>query len=105
VENPVGHAQRDLAVPLLTDAAVADTTLDVQAAHAAARAWDLEVNAAGAQRDLRHPDERLIAERGLGSPATHPMSRGVQARTTVPDTVHLVRRRPRRWVGTRSRFG
>jgi transposase len=46
VENLCGYAQRDLAVPLLTDAAITGTPVDVRAANAAARAGCVEVNAA-----------------------------------------------------------
>ena len=46
VENLCGYAQRDLAVPLLTEAAVAGTPVDMRAANTAATAWCAEVNAA-----------------------------------------------------------
>ena len=46
MENLCGYAQRDLAVPLLTQAAVDGLAVDVRAANAAAAAWCAEVNAA-----------------------------------------------------------
>jgi transposase len=39
VEHLCGYSQRDLAVPLLTDAAISGTPVDVRAANAAAKAW------------------------------------------------------------------
>lgn len=55
VENLCGYAQRDLAVPLLTQAALDGTTVDVRAANTAARAWCAEVNAAVHSEILRDP--------------------------------------------------
>ena len=68
VENLCGYAQRDLAVPLLTQAAVDGTTLDVRTANAAARAWCAEVNAAVHSEICAIPDERLVAEREVLQP-------------------------------------
>jgi transposase len=68
VENLCGYAQRDLAVPLLTEAAIAGTTLDLRAANAAAKAWCLEVNAAVHSEICAIPDEQLIIEGELLQP-------------------------------------
>jgi transposase len=68
VENLCGYAQRDLAVPLLTDAAITGTSVDVRAANAAARAWCVEVNAAVHSEIMAVPDERLLIERELLQP-------------------------------------
>ena len=65
VENLCGYAQRDLAVPLLTEAAITGTPVDVRAANAAARAWCVEVNAAVHSEICAVPDERLEIEREL----------------------------------------
>jgi len=68
VENLCGYAQRDLAVPLLTEAAIAGTTVDVRAANIAARAWCTEVNALVHSEICAVPDERLLIERELLRP-------------------------------------
>jgi Mu transposase-like protein len=68
VENLCGYSQRDLAVPLLTEAAIAGTTVDVRAANAAAKTWCLEVNAAVHSEIMAVPDERLLVERELLGP-------------------------------------
>ncbi len=68
VEHLCGYAQRDLAVPLLTQAAIDGTTLDVRAANTAAEAWCSEVNALVHSEICAVPDERLIVERELLSP-------------------------------------
>jgi len=68
VENLCGYAQRDLAVPLLTEAAVAGTPLDIRAANTAAGEWCAEVNAAMHTEIQAIPDERLIVERELLQP-------------------------------------
>lgn len=65
VENLVGYAQRDLAVPLLTEAALTGTTVDVHAANAAARIWCTEINARLHSETSAIPDERLCSEREL----------------------------------------
>ncbi len=65
VENLCGYAQRDLAVPLLTQAAVDGVAVDLRSANAAAAAWCAEVNAAMHSEICAIPDERLIAEREL----------------------------------------
>jgi transposase len=68
VENLCGYAQRDLAVPLLTEAAVAGTPVDIRAANTAAAAWCVEVNAASHTEIAAIPRERLIVERELLQP-------------------------------------
>jgi transposase len=68
VENLCGYAQRDLAVPLLTQAAIDGTGVDLRAANAAARAWCAEVNAAEHSEVCAVPDERLIVEREVLQP-------------------------------------
>lgn len=65
VENLVGYAQRDLAVPLFTEAAVAGTTVDVHAANAAAKIWCAEVNVRVHSETCAVPDEQLDLEREL----------------------------------------
>jgi len=68
VENLCGYAQRDLAVPLLTDSAITGVPVDLRAANAAARAWCLEVNAAVHSEICAVPDERIIVEREVLQP-------------------------------------
>jgi len=60
-----GYAQRDLAVPLLPQAAITGAPVDLRAANAAARAWCAEVNALVHSEICAVPDERLIAEHEL----------------------------------------
>jgi transposase len=68
VENLCGYAQRDLAVPLLTQAAVDGVAVDLRAANAAAVAWCTEVNSVLHSEIQETPDERLIVERELLQP-------------------------------------
>lgn len=68
VENLCGYAQRDLAVPLLTEAAMTGTAVDLRAANTAAAAWCAEVNAMLHSEIQAVPDERLIAERQVLQP-------------------------------------
>jgi transposase len=68
VEHLCGYAQRDLAVPLLTDAAITGTAVDIRAANAAATAWCAEVNALVHSEIMAIPDERLVVERDLLRP-------------------------------------
>jgi transposase len=68
VEHLCGYSQRDLAVPLLTDAAIDGRPVDVRAANTAARAWCAEVNAAVHSEIMAVPDERLVIERDLLRP-------------------------------------
>lgn len=65
MENLVGYAQRDLAVPLFTEAAVVGTAVDVHAANAAAKIWCAEVNARVHSETCAVPDEKLESEREL----------------------------------------
>jgi transposase len=65
VENLVGYGQRDLVVPLLTEAAVTGAPVDLTAANAAARAWCAEVNAAVHSETCAVPNQRLAVERRL----------------------------------------
>ncbi|MCV7154654.1 IS21 family transposase [Mycolicibacterium pyrenivorans] len=68
VERLCGYAQDDLAVPLLTEAAVTGTPFTLRDANAAAEAWCAEVNAATHSEICAVPDERLVAERELLQP-------------------------------------
>jgi hypothetical protein len=68
VENLCGYAQRDLAVPLLTEAAITGTAVDVRAANTADRVWCAEVNALVHSEICAVPDERLLLERELLQP-------------------------------------
>jgi transposase len=68
VENLCGYSQRDLAVPLLTEAAITGVPVDLRAANAAARTWCVEVNTAVHSEICAVPEERLIVERELLGP-------------------------------------
>src|SRR5258705_4912510 len=68
VENLFGYARRDLAVPLLTQAAIDGRAIDLRAANVAARAWCAEVNALVHAEVCAVPDERLLVERELLQP-------------------------------------
>ena len=68
VENLCGYSQRDLAVPLLTEAAIIGAPVDLRAANTAAAAWCVEVNAAVHSEICAVPDERLLIERELLRP-------------------------------------
>ena len=68
VENLCGYAQRDLAVPLLTEAAVTGKAVDLREANAAAKAWCAEVNSLVHSEICAVPDERLVVERELLAP-------------------------------------
>jgi len=68
VENLVGYAQRDLAVPLLTEAAIASRVLNVHEANTAAKAWCVEVNSRVHSEICAIPEQRLVAERELLGP-------------------------------------
>jgi hypothetical protein len=68
VEHLCGYAQRDLAVPLLTEAAITGTGVDLRAANTAAQAWCIEVNALVHSEICAVPDERLVIERALLGP-------------------------------------
>ena len=62
VENLAGYAQRDLAVPLLTEAALAGSALGLGAANTAATAWCAQVNALTHSEISAVPDTRLAQE-------------------------------------------
>jgi transposase len=62
VEHLCGYVQRDLAVPLLTEARLAGRVLDVHEANAAAVAWCGEVNATVHAETCAVPDQRLAVE-------------------------------------------
>ena len=68
VENLVGYAQRDLVVPLLTEAQLAGRPVDLHAANTAARAWCAEVNSQVHSEIAAVPDERLEKEREVLRP-------------------------------------
>ncbi|MQY24444.1 hypothetical protein NRB20_75830 [Nocardia sp. RB20] len=68
VENLCGYAQRDLAVPLLTEAAVNGRVLGLRDANTAAKSWCAEVNSLVHSEICAVPDERLAIERELLSP-------------------------------------
>ncbi|WP_081495032.1 IS21 family transposase [Mycolicibacterium chubuense] len=68
VEHLCGYAQDDLAVPLLTEAAVAGTPVTLREANAAALSWCAEVNAAIHSEICAVPDERLGVECELLQP-------------------------------------
>lgn len=68
MENLCGYAQDDLAVPLLTEAAVTGQPITLRDANAAAKVWCAEVNAATHSEICAIPDERLIVERELLQP-------------------------------------
>jgi len=63
VENLVGYAQRDLVVPLLTEAGIDDRPVSVHEASTAAARWRAEVNAAVHSEISAVPDARLLIER------------------------------------------
>lgn len=65
VENLVGYAQRDLAVPLFTEADIAGTTVSVHDANAAAKAWCVEVNSRVHSEICAIPEQRLVDERAV----------------------------------------
>ncbi len=68
VENLVGYAQRDLVVPLLTEAGLAGRPVDVHAANAAGEKWAQEVNAGLHSEISAVPDQRLAKEREVLRP-------------------------------------
>jgi transposase len=68
VENLCGYAQDDLAVPLLTEAAITGTPITLREANAAAKVWCAEVNAATHSEICAVPDDHLIVERELLQP-------------------------------------
>jgi transposase len=87
VENLCGYSQRDLAVPLLTDAAITGVPVDLRTANTAARAWCVEVNAAVHSEICAVPDERLLVERELLGPLP-----SLQLRIGAPSVIRKVDR-------------
>jgi transposase len=63
VENLCGYTQDDLAVPLLTEAALTGEHVDMRLLNAQAQAWCAEVNAAVHSEICAVPDDRLVDER------------------------------------------
>ncbi|MCX4097141.1 IS21 family transposase [Nocardia sp. alder85J] len=63
VEHLCGYAQTDLAVPLVTEAAIAGRTVTLREANIAAKAWCAEVNSTMHSEICAVPDERLTGER------------------------------------------
>jgi transposase len=63
VENLCGYSQSDLAVPLLTEAAIAGQAVSLKDANAAAVAWCAEVNTAVHSEICAIPEQRLAEER------------------------------------------
>lgn len=68
VENLVGYAQRDLLIPLLTEAEVSGRPVTVAAANEAAKVWMAEVNNARHSEIAAVPTDRLENERELLAP-------------------------------------
>jgi transposase len=65
VENLCGYAQDDLAVPLLTEAALTGVPVDLRVLNAQAAAWCDEVNAAVHSEICAVPEQRLAEERSV----------------------------------------
>lgn len=65
VEHLCGYAQRDLGVPLLTEAALAGRSVSVAEANTAAVAWCAQVNAVVHSEIGAIPEQRLVQEVGL----------------------------------------
>jgi hypothetical protein len=63
VENLCGYAQDDLAVPVLTEAAISGHSVDLAALNAQATAWCAEINAVVHSEICAVPDVRLAEER------------------------------------------
>lgn len=68
VEHLCGYSQRDLVVPLLTEAQIAAMPVSLAAANAAAVAWCEEVNAAVHSEIAAVPQQRLAIEREVLAP-------------------------------------
>ena len=68
VENLVGYAQRDLVVPLLTEAQLSGRPVGLDEANAAAKSWCAQVNAQVHSEISAIPDERLLVERKVLRP-------------------------------------
>lgn len=63
VENVCGYAQEDLAIPLLTEAALVGGQVDLRLLNGQATAWCAEVNATVHSEICAVPDDRLVEER------------------------------------------
>ena len=87
VENLCVYAQRDLAVPLLTEAAITGVPLGLRAANTAAKAWCLEVNAAVHSEICAVPDERIVVEREVLQPLP-----SLRLQTGAPSVIRKVDR-------------
>jgi len=68
VEHLVGYAQRDLVVPLLTDADLSGRPVDLATANAAAQAWCIEVNTRVHTEIDAVPAQRLREEQAVLGP-------------------------------------
>jgi len=68
VENLCGNAQRDLAVPLLTEAAVTGQSVNIRDANAAAKSWCAEVNSVMHSEICAIPEQPLLVEREVLQP-------------------------------------
>ncbi|MGY1989173.1 IS21 family transposase [Mycolicibacterium fortuitum] len=92
VEHLCGYAQDDLAVPLLTEAALAGEQLDLRGLNAAASRWCDEVNAAVHAEICAVPNERLAQERTVLTPlpSLRPTSGPSSVRRKV-DTLSCIR--------------
>lgn len=92
VENLCGYAQRDLAIPLLTEAAMTSRTLGLREANAAAKAWCAEVNSAPHSEICAIPGQRLETERELLAPLPSlRMEIGAAAVTRKADRLSCIR--------------
>jgi len=92
VENLCGYAQRDLAVPLLTEAALTGRTVSLREANAAAKTWCAEVNSLVHSEICAVPDERLVIERELLAPLPSlRLEIGAPAVTRTVDRLSCVR--------------
>jgi transposase len=65
VENLCGYAQDDLAVPLLTEAALNGEHVDMRLLNTQAQTWCAEVNAVVHSEICAVPDDRLVDERAV----------------------------------------
>ena len=72
VKHLCGYAQRDLVVPLMTEAKISGVAVSVPVANAAAAAWCAEVSAAVYSEIAAVPEERPDAERDLLAPLPSP---------------------------------
>lgn len=68
VEHLCGYSQRDLVVPLLTEAQITGVPVSLAVANEAAAAWCTEVNAAVHSEIAAVPQQRLATERDVLAP-------------------------------------